>query len=86
MTSEHDKFIIATEMGVQHQMEKRRPGVELICAPPDSGCQCASCPYMRLNTMEKLYVALRDLKGEVTVPPDIAKRALAPVERMLALG
>ncbi len=85
-TKEFDTFIVATEMGVMHQMRKKRPGVKVIGAPPDSGCECAVCPYMRLNTMEKLYVALRDLKPEITVPEDIAKRALAPVEKMLALG
>jgi quinolinate synthase len=85
-TTEHDTFIVATEMGVMHQMRKRRPGVKVIGAPPDSGCECATCPYMRLNTMEKLYLALRDLEPQVTVPEDIARRALVPVERMLALG
>ncbi|MHC5009506.1 MAG: quinolinate synthase NadA [Planctomycetota bacterium] len=79
-------FIVATEMGILHQMRKRRPDAKLIGAPPDSGCECAVCPYMRLNTMEKLYLCLRDLEPEVTVPDEIAKRALAPVERMLALG
>lgn len=73
-------------MGVMHQMRKQRPGVKVIGAPPDSGCECAVCPYMRLNTMEKLYLALRDLRPEVDVPKDIAERALVPVERMLALG
>ncbi len=85
-TTEYDTFIVATEMGVMHQMRKKRPGVKLLGAPPDSGCECAVCPYMRLNTMEKLYLCLRDLEPEVTVPDDIRERALAPVERMLALG
>ena len=85
-TTDVEQFIVATEMGVMHQMRKRRPGVKVIGAEPDSGCECAVCPYMRLNTMEKLYLALRDLQPEITVPEDIAKRALAPVERMLALG
>ncbi len=80
------KFIVATEMGVQHQMETKRPDLEIVCAPPASGCLCATCPYMRLNTMEKLYLCLRDLKPEVTVPKDIAERARIPVDRMLALG
>ncbi len=82
----HDTFIVATEMGVMHQMRKQRPGVKVIGAPPDSGCECAACPYMRLNTLEKLYLALRDLKPEVTVPEDVANRARKPIERMLALG
>jgi quinolinate synthase len=79
-------FIVATEMGILHQMQRRRPDAELIGAPPDSGCECAVCPYMRLNTLEKLYLCLRDLRPEVTVDPEIAEKALAPVERMLALG
>ena len=85
-TTDVDAFIVATEMGVMHQMRKQRPGVQVIGAEPASGCECAVCPYMRLNTMEKLYLALRDLKPQVAVPEDIAKRALAPVEKMLALG
>ena len=69
-----------------HQMRKRRPGVKLIGAPPASGCECAVCPYMRLNTMEKLYLCLRDLAPQIEVEEELRKRALLPVERMLALG
>jgi quinolinate synthase len=79
-------FIVATEMGILHQMAKRRPDATLIGAPPDSGCSCAVCPYMRLNTMEKLYLCLRDLEPEVTLDAELAARALQPVRRMLALG
>jgi quinolinate synthase len=85
-TSPAKKFIVATEMGIMHQMQKVRPDATLIGAPPDSGCQCATCPYMRLNTLEKLYLCLRDLAPEVTVEPEIARRALLPIQRMLALG
>ncbi len=80
------QFIVATEVGIMHQMRKVRPDAELIGAPSDSSCQCAVCPYMRLNTMEKLYLCLRDLRPEVTVEPDIAERALLPVQRMLDLS
>jgi quinolinate synthase len=73
-------------MGVLHPMQKARPDALLIGAPPDSGCQCATCPYMRLNTMEKLYLCLRDLRPEITVPEEIRRKALVPLERMLALG
>jgi len=59
---------------------------ELIGAPTGGACQCALCPYMRLNTLEKLYLCLRDLEPEVTVDPEIAARALVPVQRMLDLG
>jgi quinolinate synthase len=79
-------FLVATEMGILHQMAKARPDARLIPAPPDSGCSCATCPYMRLNTLEKLYACLRDLSPEVTVDPDLARRARLPIERMLAVG
>jgi quinolinate synthase len=85
-TSPKKAFIVATEMGVLHPMRKARPDAVLIGAPPDSGCACATCPYMRLNTMEKLYLCLRDLRPEVTLSADLIARARAPLERMLALG
>ena len=79
-------FIVATEAGILHQMKQRRPDAELIPAPADSGCNCSLCPYMKLNTLEKLYLALRDLKPEITLDEGVRLRALLPVERMLALG
>jgi quinolinate synthase len=79
-------FIVATEMGILHSMGKARPDAVLVGAPPDSGCSCATCPYMRLNTLEKLYLALRDLSPRVEVEEGIRVRALAPIRRMLALG
>ena len=81
------EFIVATEPGVLHQMEKQAPGKTYIAAPPDDEtCACNECPYMRLNTLEKIRDALRDLKPQVDVAPEIARKALVPVERMLALG
>lgn len=85
-TSEKTKFVVATEMGVMHQMQKLRPDATLIGAPPESGCECAVCPYMRLNTLEKLYLTLRDMKPQIELDEDIRRQALVPVERMLALG
>ncbi|HET6329891.1 MAG TPA: quinolinate synthase NadA [Holophagaceae bacterium] len=79
-------FIVATEAGILHQMQKARPDAELIPAPADSGCNCSLCPYMKLNSLEKLYLALRDLKPAIEIPEETRLRALAPVERMLALG
>ena len=73
-------------MGILHQMQKARPDATLIGAPPDAGCACATCPYMRLNTLEKLYLALRDLAPAIDVPEATRARALAPIQRMLALG
>ncbi len=80
-------LIIATEDGVFHQIRQRAPDKELIQAPGiDESCACNQCPYMRLNTLEKLYLCLRDLKPEVTVPEDTRERALRPIERMLELS
>lgn len=79
-------FIVATEAGILHQMKKARPDAELIPAPADSGCNCSLCPYMKLNSVEKLYLALRDLKPAIEIPEATRLRALQPVERMLALG
>ena len=67
-------------------MHKLRPDAELIPIPVDSGCSCSLCPYMRLNTMDKLYLALRDLRPEIELDETVRLRALEPVKRMLALG
>jgi quinolinate synthase len=80
-------LIIATEDGVFHQIQKLAPDKTLIQAPGmDESCSCNQCPFMRLNTLEKLYLCLRDLKPEVTVPEDIRVRALQPIEQMLELS
>src|SRR5205807_2240621 len=79
-------FIVATEVGILHLMSKARPDAELIPAPPSSGCNCSICPYMRLNSLEKLYLCMRDRKPEITLPEDLRVRALAPVQRMLELS
>jgi quinolinate synthase len=80
------QFIVATEAGILHQMQIKRPDAELIPAPADSGCNCSLCPYMKLNSLEKLYLSLRDLQPELTLDESIRVKALRPLERMLALG
>jgi quinolinate synthase len=78
------KFIVATEEGILHQMRKLAPGKEFIPAPPNrDSCACNECPFMKLNTLEKIYLALRDEKPEVVVPEELRIRALAPLEKML---
>jgi quinolinate synthase len=67
-------------------MRQRRPGVELIPAPADSGCNCSLCPYMKLNSLEKLYLCLRDLQPEILLDEGLRVQALKPLERMLALS
>jgi quinolinate synthase len=79
-------FIVATEVGILHLMQKARPDAELIPAPPSSGCNCSICPYMRLNTLEKLYACMRDRTPEITLPEEVRLRALRPVQRMLELS
>ena len=80
-------LIIATEDGVFHQIHQRAPDKELIQAPGmDESCACNQCPYMRLNTLEKLYLCLRNLGPQVTVPESIREAALRPIDRMLALS
>ncbi len=79
-------FIVGTEAGILHQMHKLRPDAELIPIPVDSGCNCSLCPYMKLNTLEKLYLALRDLRPEIELDEQLRLKALLPVQRMLDLG
>jgi quinolinate synthase len=77
------EFIVVTEAGILHQMKKGAPDKTFIPAPPDNGCACNECPYMRLNTMEKLYLCMRDRKPELELPVDLQSAALAPLQRML---
>jgi quinolinate synthase len=79
-------FIVATEAGILHQMERAAPGKTLIAAPPEGNCACNECPFMRLNTMEKLYLCLRDLAPRVEMDEELRLRAKLPIDRMLALS
>jgi quinolinate synthase len=79
-------FIVATEPGIIHQMEKDAPGKVFIPAPSTNNCACNECPYMRLNTLEKLYLCMRDKKPEIVVPEEIRLRALRPIQRMLEMS
>ncbi|PEN14019.1 quinolinate synthase [Longibacter salinarum] len=80
------KFIVATEEGILHQMEKDQPGNTLIPAPPESGCNCSQCPHMRLNTIEKLYLCLKHEAPEITMDESLRTEALKPIERMLSMS
>jgi len=79
-------FIIGTEVGVIHQMHKLRPDAEFLPIPTDSGRNCPVCPYMKLNTLEKIYLALTDMKPEIVLDEALRQKALAPLEKMLSLG
>lgn len=78
--------IIATEEGIIHQMRKAAPQCTFVPAPTDASCACSQCHFMRLNTLEKIYLCLRDLRPEVVVPEDIRERALKPILRMLEMS
>jgi len=80
-----EEFIIATEVGILHQMEKLAPGKKLIPAPPDGNCACNECPHMKKNTLEKLYLCLRDLNPEITLPEPLRLAALKPLQRMFEM-
>ncbi len=85
--TEAQKVIVATEAGILHQMQKENPDKELIPAPGmDETCNCNECPYMKLNTLEKLYLCMRDRTPEIVVDPAEAERALVPIRRMLELS
>ncbi|MBI5508690.1 MAG: quinolinate synthase NadA [Deltaproteobacteria bacterium] len=85
------EFIVATEAGILHTMRKASPGKTFIAAAPerlgdDPSCGCSTCPHMKLNTLEKVYRCLRDLKPEIVLDEDLRLRALLPIERMVAVG
>lgn len=86
--SDAKEFIVATESGILHQMQKDCPEKTFIPAPPDDSttCGCNDCSYMKLNTLEKLYRCLRDETPEINVDPALAEAARKPIERMLELS
>ena len=84
--STSDKFIVATEPGIIHQMEKAAPQKQFIPAPGMDNCACNECPYMRLNTLEKLYLAMKNKAPEITMAEDIRAAALKPIQRMLSMS
>jgi quinolinate synthase len=84
--SDVNKFIVATETGILHQMKKASPNKEFIIVPADKTCSCNDCPYMKLNTLEKIYSSLVQLQPEIMLPEDILEKAKKPIIRMLELS
>lgn len=80
------EFIIATETGILHQMQKDSPGKTFIPAPPDNGCACNDCPHMKLNTLEKLYLCLKHRAPELVMDEATRVAALRPIQRMLDMS
>lgn len=85
--SDHRQFIVATEAGILHQMQQENPGKEFIPAPPeDSTCACNECFYMKMNTLEKLYLCLKNERPEIFVDEETRVKAVKPIERMLEIS
>lgn len=87
---EEKRFIVATESGILHEMQKACPDIDFIPVPPEVtegvGCSCNECEYMRMNTLEKVYQCLLHETNEVFVDPDVAQQALLPIQRMLNMS
>ena len=80
------EFIVATEAGILHQMQKASPAKTFIPAPPENTCACNDCPYMKLNTLEKLYLCLKYETPEITMDENIRLLAKKPIDRMLEIS
>lgn len=87
------QFVIVTESGIIHRMQKECPGKEFICAPtfdvmraPTDHCRCSECKFMKLNTLEKVRDCMKRLGPRVELPPEILRRARLPLERMLEIS
>ena len=87
-TSDKEEFIVATEHGILHKMRNEAPGKKLIPAPAeeDNTCACSECHFMKMNTMHKLYLCMKNEMPEVHVPEEIRVEALKPIERMLEIS
>lgn len=85
-SSPEKKFIIATEVGIIHQMHKSAPDKVFIPAPPDANCACNECPHMKRNTLEKLYLCMKNRSPEITMEPELIRRALKPIQRMMEMS
>ena len=83
---EASTYIVATESGILHQMQKSSPHKTFIPAPPNNACACNDCPHMKLNTLEKLYNCLKYDQPEIVLPEDVINRAQKPIERMLEIS
>jgi quinolinate synthase len=87
------RFVIVTESGIIHRLQRECPGKEFLCAPtfdalrvPTDHCRCSECKFMKLNTLEKVRDCMKKLSPCVELPPEIIKRARLPIERMLEIS
>jgi quinolinate synthase len=85
-TSDKQTFIVATEAGILHQMSKKAPNKTFIAAPPNNNCACNECPHMKLNTLEKLYLCLKNETPEIKLEESIRLKAEISIKRMLEIS
>lgn len=85
--SDKMKFLVATESGILHEMQKKNPGKEFIPVPPnDSTCACNDCNFMKLNTLEKLYLCMKNESPQIIIDEEIRVKAVKPILRMLEMS
>lgn len=80
------KFIVASETGILHQMQKNSPDKQFLVVPKDKTCSCNDCPYMKMNTLEKLYLCLKNESPQIFLDDDIIERAQKPIYKMLKIS
>lgn len=85
-TDSAQEFIVATETGILHQMQKNAPNKTLIAAPPENNCACNDCPHMKRNTLEKLYLCMKYEQPEILMEENLRLDAKKPIDRMLELS
>lgn len=85
-TDKSSSYIVVTETGILHQMQKENPGKNFIPAPPNNNCACNDCPHMKLNTLEKLYLCMEYELPEITMDKDLIVAAKKPIDRMLEIS
>jgi quinolinate synthase len=86
MKDETNTYIVVTETGILHQMQKSNPLKSFIPAPPNNNCACNNCSYMKLNTLEKIYLCLKYELPEINLNDQIIEAAKKPIERMLSIS
>jgi quinolinate synthase len=84
--SNANEFIVVTETGILHQMQKSSPDKTFIPAPPNNSCACNDCPHMKLNTLEKLYLCMEYETPEITMDEQLITAAKRPIQRMLEIS
>ncbi|MEK7819090.1 MAG: quinolinate synthase NadA [Bacteroidota bacterium] len=85
-TQNDQKFIVATESGILHQMQKASPLKIFIPAPPEENCACNDCPHMKKNTIEKIYLCMKNLKPEIIISEELISKALIPIKKMIEMS